>query len=76
MRKPTALTQRFGARVKKLRQDRGWSQKELAAATSDELDQAFISRLETGSVEPGLGTVQTLAAALGVTMAELLDGIP
>jgi transcriptional regulator with XRE-family HTH domain len=76
MRQPTPLTQSFGARLKKLRQDRGWSQKELAAATDGELDQAFLSRLEKGFVEPGLGTILTLSLALKMTISELLNGVP
>lgn len=70
-RQPTSI----GHRVRKLREQRGWSQVQLAykAGTVPNV----ISRLETGAVEePSLSTLRALATALGVDVADLLNGDP
>jgi transcriptional regulator with XRE-family HTH domain len=54
----------------RLRREKKWTQEELADKVS--LDQAYISKLETGKKEAGLEMLQRLASALGVTPAELL----
>lgn len=39
------------------------------------LGQGFISRIETGSVEPCLGVLDSLATAFKLSLSELLKGI-
>ena len=60
----------FGLVVKVLRQQQQLSQEALGFATT--LDRAFISQLENGHKQPTLLTSFRLAAALGVSAAELL----
>jgi transcriptional regulator with XRE-family HTH domain len=60
----------FGLVIKNLRQQRQLSQEALGFATT--LDRAFISQLENGHKQPTLLTIFRLAAALGVSAAELL----
>lgn len=60
----------LGAAVRKLRQERGWTQEELAEAA--DLHMTYISDLERGARSPGLTTQQRLANALGVKVWELL----
>ena len=46
-----------------LREQRGWSQRELADRAG--MKQPQLARLETGQVEPKLDTLQRLAIAMG-----------
>ena len=49
------------------------SQRELAAKAG--LEQAFISRLESGRSEPCLGTIQALADAFDISLSTLFKGL-
>lgn len=55
--------------VTRLREQRGWRQADLAAATG--LSRPFVSQIESGEREPSEITVQAIADALGVEVAEL-----
>ena len=63
----------IGQRIKRLRNQRGMTQEALAEATS--LSVPYISHLERAVKKGSLETLVRIAAALGVTMNELL-GIP
>lgn len=54
----------FGKRVRRLRQDAGLSQEQLAHAAG--LHRTVVGRLERAEREVGVGTLWPLAAALGV----------
>jgi ribosome-binding protein aMBF1 (putative translation factor) len=63
------IRKRFGARVRQLRSERGWSQEAFA-------DRAGLHRTYVGSVERGeqnlsLVNIEKVAATLGVSLAEL-----
>ena len=60
----------FGKRVKRLRLERGMTQKVLAQRTGVSL--SYIGRLEIGMHDPQLSTLLRLAKALKVTVAELV----
>jgi XRE family transcriptional regulator, regulator of sulfur utilization len=60
----------FGRAVRALREERGLSQERLAEAA--DVDDTYISGLERGQRNPTLLTVQRVASALGVTLAELM----
>jgi transcriptional regulator with XRE-family HTH domain len=64
------LLRGLGSAVRKLRQEHGWTQEELAEAA--ELHMTYISDLERGARSPGLSTQQRLATALGVKVWELM----
>lgn len=70
----TALRQAFGARVKQLRKNRGWSQKQLAG----QLDIRFqlLNKYEGGQHIPPAETLIKLADVLGTTVDYLLTGNP
>lgn len=57
---------RLGEEVRRLRMERGLSQKELAARM--DLPQSVIARLEAGKVEPRLSTLDRVAQALGTKL--------
>lgn len=58
----------FGATLRRLREDRGFSQSRLAERAR--LDHSYVSRMEAGDRKPSRGTVNDLAAALACTEAE------
>lgn len=59
----------FGRRLRKLREQRGLSQRDLAG---DVVDPSYISLLETGSRLPTLQVVVQLSEALGVSLADMV----
>lgn len=69
-RKPRTI----GDNIKSLRAEKGITQLALAYAIGNTGDDAgaYISRVEAGSLVPRVDTLQRIAAALGVKLAELL----
>jgi transcriptional regulator with XRE-family HTH domain len=65
--KPVQKT--FGERVRALRQERGWSQEELAVKSKHHW--TYIGGVERGERNPTLLVIASLAAALKVKVAEL-----
>lgn len=63
----------IGSNIKVVRQDRGWTQQELA----ERLGKArqAIQKLETGTVNPRFLTVVEVAKALDVSVGYLLTGV-
>lgn len=66
------LERRVGGQLQAVRRHRGWSLRELAEASG--LALTTVHQIETGRTSPGLGTLQSLATALGVPVGALLDG--
>lgn len=64
-----AAGETIGQRLKRLRLDRGLSQRELAAPG---VSYAYISRIEAGTRQPSVKALRRLAAKLGVT-ADFLE---
>ncbi len=56
----------IGHRIRKLRLDRGLSQKELASDAS--ITKSYLSKIENSDSAPPVSTLVSLAQALGVTM--------
>ena len=61
----------FGARLKELRLQRGWTLEELAARSS--LSKAFLSRLESGGRQASIAAALTLARIFNVSLASLFE---
>lgn len=61
----------IGARIKRLRQERGWTQRELAERSG--IDPATMNQIETGVRAPDVVTIDSLADSLGVPPSALLD---
>lgn len=55
--------------IKRIREAKGLSQKEVISAIG--MDPGQYSRIENGKTDPSISTVEKIAKALGVTMAEL-----
>src|SRR5919197_1987386 len=62
----------LGERVRRLRNERGLTQTELAAAR---VSKEYISQIETGKTRPTQQTLEWLAERLGVDPHYLLDGV-
>src|SRR5918912_1806430 len=62
----------LGERVRRLRNERGLTQTELAAAR---VSKEYISQIETGKTRPTQQTVSWLAECLGVDPHYLEDGV-
>ncbi len=61
--------------VHRLRQQRNWSQEQLAAQAG-ELRQGLISDIERIKANPTLITLESIAGALGVTVRDLFKPPP
>lgn len=65
------ITQRFGSRVKRLREQSKMSQQALAFKAK--LDLTTVNEIENGNREPMLRTMWKLANALEVKVMDLFD---
>jgi putative transcriptional regulator len=61
----------LGNRVRKLRQERGWTQVEMAEVLG--IDRSYISEIETGKKDPSLRVLKTIADGFKLTLSELLS---
>jgi len=66
----TAKRPTFGAELRRLRLERGWTQAELARRAG--LTRQTINYLEQDRVSPRFNTLEKLLTALGITGADLL----
>ncbi len=68
-----AKRQTVGARLKRLRLERGLSQRDLS---SPGISYAYISRIEAGARTPSVKALRRIAGKLGVTVEHLETGEP
>jgi len=61
----------FGARLRQLRLQRGWTLEELACRSS--LSKAFLSRLESGGRQASIAAALTLSRIFNVSLAALFE---
>ncbi len=61
----------IGARLKKIRTDKGLSLRELAKHAH--ISHSFIADIETGRSKPSIDTLEALATALDVSLSALID---
>lgn len=62
--------QSFGISVRQLREQRGWSQEQLAARS--ELNRSYVGEVERGRAIASIVTAHKLAYALGVNVTSLV----
>ena len=63
----------LGLRIRELRTTKGWRQIDLAEEAG--INENYISDLEIGKKEICLRTMQAIADAFDLTLAELLQGV-
>jgi transcriptional regulator with XRE-family HTH domain len=73
MAKKDDILVRFGQRVRALRQERGLSQEGFAAEC--DLDRTYVGGIERGERNLALRNIDRIAKTLGVTLAELMEGL-
>jgi transcriptional regulator with XRE-family HTH domain len=73
MAKRADILKRFGARVRQLRSEQGWSQEGFAAHC--ELDRSYMGGIERGERNVALRNIERIAEALEMTVSELMDGV-
>jgi transcriptional regulator with XRE-family HTH domain len=64
-----ALSMEIGERIKKVREARGLSQKEVASMIK--MDQSQYSKLEKDRTDPSVSTLAKVAKALGTQLSDL-----
>ena len=64
---------RFGENVRKRREEREWTQEQLAEKA--DLDQTFISGIERGARHPTIITITKLSKALKTSVSVLCEGV-
>jgi transcriptional regulator with XRE-family HTH domain len=67
----TNLRQQFGAKVRSLREDAGYSQEAFADVCG--YARSYMSRIERGLGNPSLDAIEVLAAALNVEARVLFE---
>jgi transcriptional regulator with XRE-family HTH domain len=65
-----AIVAAFSEKLRQIRRSRGMTQRDLAHISH--LTESYISRLESGTIAPGIDLVARLSRALGISIAELL----
>lgn len=68
------LLKAIGAKVRTIREARGASQEAFARDVG--MDRAYMGKIERGTQNISVVTAARIAAALDVSLAELLDGAP
>ncbi len=63
------IRSRFGARVRQLRTERGWSQEAFADRAG--LHRTYVGSIERGEQNISLANIERVAATLGVSLADL-----
>jgi transcriptional regulator with XRE-family HTH domain len=72
-RRTTDILERFGQRVRELRKEQGHSQETFAAVC--ELDRTYVGGIERGERNVALENIEKIALQLGITLAELMEGL-
>jgi transcriptional regulator with XRE-family HTH domain len=67
---PRRARERFAAALLRLRQERGWSQEELAAQAK--LHRNYVGSIERAERNIGVDNMEKIAEALGVSLSDML----
>lgn len=66
----------FGESVRRVRQVKGWSQRELADRLDIRLDPTAITRIENGTRDVKLAEAHSICSALGITIEDAVSYTP
>lgn len=69
----TDICDRFGARIRELRKNRGWRQLDLAEQAG--ISENYVSELELGQKEVCLRTIDLLSKALGIPIEDVVKNL-
>jgi len=71
--KVSKIQKQFGYQVRKLRQEKPWTQDECAEICG--LNRSHMGEIERGEVDVRLSTIEIIAQALGTTVSSLFKDI-
>jgi transcriptional regulator with XRE-family HTH domain len=71
--KEVGLSVRFGACVRQLRQERGYTQEEFADRCG--FFRTYLSRIETGAANPTLNAIEVISIALDVRLVDVFQAL-
>lgn len=70
---PNSAAEPLGSKIRRLRLERGVGQEKLAVEAN--IDQSGLSKFERGNARrPGMSALERIAAVLGLTFGELVEG--
>lgn len=67
------ITQKFGQRIKNLRNELGMSQEKFAL--SIDMDRTYYASVESGKRNISINNIEKIANGFGITLEELFKGI-
>lgn len=67
------ITQKFGQRIKSLRNELGISQEKFAL--SIDMDRTYYASVESGKRNVSINNIEKIATGLGITLEELFKGL-
>ena len=73
-KKQSGRSPEVGQRIKKLREERGWSYSQLAQEAK--VSRSYLYLIETGDSSPSGEKLRSIANALGVSVSDILETIP
>ena len=73
-KKQSGRSPEVGQRIKKLREERGWSYSQLAQEAK--VSRSYLYLIETGDSSPSGEKLRSIANALGVSVSDLLETVP
>jgi transcriptional regulator with XRE-family HTH domain len=65
------IQKQFGDRVRKIREQKGFSQESLAFAAG--VHRTYLGGIERGERNPSLKNIASIAKALGIKLSDLFD---
>lgn len=68
------LPKKIGAKLKKLRIEKGYTSQDKFAWTND-IDRTHYSKLERGEINPQINTLKKVLDALGVSLGEFFKDL-
>ena len=68
------LLRNVGARVRQCREQRQWTQEDLAERA--DLDRSYIAGIEAGLRNPSIKALARIARGMGLTLSQLLQAVP
>lgn len=67
----TDIRVRFGARVRQLRKQKGWTQAEMADRLG--IDRSYLADIERGKRNVALLNIEIIASGFGITVSRLFS---
>ena len=70
----TDLNEKIGQRLKDLREERGWSLRELGLIVG--MNKTYLGDIELGKRNPTISSLEKITAGYGMSVKEFFAGLP